>query len=249
MSLKVLIIDDEAPARSEMRFLLEKIKNVEVMGEAIAASEGLKLLKAVKYDIVFLDINMPGMSGIEMAQEIKKMAHQPAIIFTTAYSQFAVDAFEVDAVDYLVKPISKKRLLEAVSRINESKLPRIESSNESDKQERMDRIPVTRQSKTILLNPDEIFYIESQGEYTIIHSQRGRFISSIRLKDFEKKLSSKSFFRVHRSFVVNIDYVKELISLYGGLCMLRLTDEKETEVPVSRRQARELKVFLGMKQV
>lgn len=248
MLLKVLIVDDEAPARSEMRFLLDKIKDIEVLGEAITASEALKLLKEVKYDIVFLDINMPGMSGIEMAQEIKKMAHQPAIIFTTAYSRFAVDAFEVDAVDYLVKPIAKKRLMEAIARINESKkIKQIESADEGIEPEHMNRIPVTRQSKTILLMPEEIYYIESQGEYTIIHSQRGRFISSIRLKDFEKKLSSKSFFRVHRSFVVNIDYVKELISLYGGLCMLRLTDEKETEVPVSRRQARELKVFLGMK--
>ncbi|HEX21596.1 MAG TPA: response regulator, partial [Actinobacteria bacterium] len=122
MSLKVLIVDDEAPARSEMRYLLNKIKNVEVLGEAITAGEALKLLKAVKYDIVFLDINMPGMSGIEMAQEIKKMTHQPAIIFTTAYSQFAVDAFELDAVDYLVKPISKKRLLAAISRINETQV-------------------------------------------------------------------------------------------------------------------------------
>ncbi len=247
MSLKVLIVDDEAPARSEMRYLLNKIKNVEVLGEAITAGEALKLLKAVKYDIVFLDINMPGMSGIEMAQEIKKMTHQPAIIFTTAYSQFAVDAFELDAVDYLVKPISKKRLLAAISRINETQVRQIEPSADEGEQKQMERIPVTRQSKTILLLPKEIYYIESQGEYTIIHSQRGRFISSIRLKDFQEKLSSKSFFRVHRSFVVNLDYVKELISLYGGLCMLRLTDEKATEVPVSRRQARELKYFLGMK--
>lgn len=248
MKIKALIVDDEAPARSEMRYLLEKISDVEILGEATTAQEALRLLEMVAYDIVFLDIDMPGMSGLEMVEKIKFFDHQPAIIFTTAYGQFAIKAFELDVVDYLVKPVSEERLRQAVARVkNESDRHKQTAASGKDKQTLLERIPVTKQSKTILLLPAEIYYIESHGEFTVIHSEKGKFVSQFRLKDFEARLSPKSFFRAHRSFVVNLDYVEEMISLYGGLYMLRLKDQKSSEIPVSRRQTRELKTLLGIR--
>lgn len=245
MKVRALIVDDEAPARSEMRYLTEKIKDIEVLGEATTAKEALQLLEAVDYDIVFLDIDMPGMSGMEMAEKIKEFGHQPAIIFTTAYGQFAVKAFELDIADYLVKPVSEERLKHAISRVR-NKLSKKRRSSDKEKPS-LERIPVTKQSKTILLHPNEIYYIKSHGEFTVISSDKGEFVSSLRLKEFETKLPIKTFFRSHRSFIVNLDHVEEMASLYGGLYMLRLNDKKNSEVPVSRRQTRELKSHLGIK--
>jgi len=247
MKIKALIVDDEAPARSEIRYLTEKIKDIEVLGEATTAKEALQLLEAVDYDIVFLDIDMPGMSGMEMAEKVKELNNQPQIIFTTAYGQFAVKAFELDIVDYLVKPVSEERLEEAVSRVREKLNQKNGVRSSHDEKPPLDRIPVTKDSKTILLQPTEIYFIKSHGEFTVISSEKGKYVSSFRLKEFEARLPKKIFFRSHRSYVVNLDHVEEMVSLYGGLYMLKLNDEDFSEVPVSRRQTRELKTLLGLR--
>ena len=251
MKVKAIIVDDEAPARSEMRYLLEKVDDIEVLGEASTADEALKLMSAVCYDIAFLDIDMPGMSGLEMVEQIKKLECQPAVIFTTAYGQFAVKAFELNVADYLLKPVAEDRLRKAVARVKK-KLKKPDRKGPGRAAEApggqmfLDRIPVTKQSKTFLLCPAELFFIESHGEFTVIHSEKGKFISSLRLKDFEARLSPKSFFRSHRSFVVNLDHVSEMTALYGGLYMLKMKDQGASEVPVSRRQTKQLKQLLGM---
>lgn len=249
MTIKCLIVDDEAPARSEMRYLLSAIEGVQVLGEASTAEEALELLEAVCYDIVFLDINMPGTSGLDLVGKLKSLSCLPAVIFTTAYGQHAVKAFELEAADYLVKPIGEERLRKAVSRVRARvRGPRKTTTTSLDAERTvLDRIPVTKQSKTILLCPSEILYIESHGEYAVIHSSKGNFISSYRLKDFEARLSGKTFFRAHRGYVVNLDFVAEMVALYGGLYMLKLTDADKSEIPVSRRQTRLLKQALGMK--
>lgn len=249
MKVKVIIVDDEAPARSEMRYLLDRIEGVEVLGEAGTAAEALKLIHALDYDIAFLDIDMPGMNGIEMVGQMKKLNHKPAVIFTTAYGQFAVKAFEVNAADYLLKPIIEERLVNAITKVKSSlkngKKDEATGSGE-EKKKLLDRIPVTKQSKTFLLYPEEIFFIESHGEFAVVNSVKGKFMSSIRLKEFEQRLSAKSFFRSHRSYIVNLDHVHEMISLYGGLYMLKMDDQPGSEVPVSRRQTRKLKSLLGI---
>lgn len=249
MKVKAIVVDDEAPARSEMRYLLEKIKEVEILGEAGTADEALKLIDALDYDIVFLDIDMPDMNGIEMVEQMKTLSHKPAVIFTTAYGQFAVKAFEVNAIDYLLKPISEERLMNAIAKVQSNlkngKKGEVTGTGE-EKKKLLDRIPVTKQSKTFLLYPEEIFFIESHGEFAVVNSVKGKFMSSIRLKEFEQRLSSKSFFRAHRSYIVNLDHVHEMISLYGGLYMLKMDDRPGSEVPVSRRQTRKLKSLLGL---
>ncbi len=250
MKARVIIVDDEAPARSEMRYLLEKVDDVEILGEAGTAEEALKLMEIVKYDIAFLDIDMPGINGIEMVEQIKTLAYQPVVIFTTAYGKFAVKAFEVEALDYLLKPISEERLEQAIAKAIKGRDKEKKKTVEVDKEEadsaKLDKIPVTKQSKTFLLDPEEIYFIESQGEFTVVNSEKGKFVSSLRLKDFESRLAGKAFFRSHRSFVVNLDHVNEMISLYGGLYMLKIDDQSVSEIPVSRRQTRRLKVLLGM---
>lgn len=250
MKVRAIIVDDEAPARSEMRYLLDKVDSIEVLGEASSAEEALKLMEAVCYDIAFLDIDMPGMSGLEMIEHMAKLKCRPSVIFTTAYGQFAVNAFELEADDYLLKPITEERLKKAIAKVKKGLRDggekRIAGTGSEVEDVRLDRIPVTKQSKTILLCPAEIYFIESHGEFTIIHSQKGKFVSSLRLKDFEARLKEANFFRSHRGFIVNLDQVSEMNSLYGGLYMLKINDQAASEVPVSRRQTKHLKSMLGM---
>ena len=247
MKIRSLIVDDESPARSEMRYLLEKLNDIEILGEAGTADEALKMMGSICYDIAFVDIDMPGMNGLEMAEKVKELDCQPAIVFTTAYSQFAVKAVEIDIADYLVKPVSEERLKSAVDRVKSKMGGSKKSKPEPAEPKMLDRIPVTKQSKTILLCPAEIYFIESHGEFTVINSEKGKFVSSLRLKDYEARLSPKSFFRSHRSFVVNLDHVNEMTALYGGLYLLKIKNVAMSEVPVSRRQTKHLKSLLGMR--
>ncbi len=234
--LKALLVDDEVPARSELRFLLGEAGGVEVVGEAGSASEALQLIKAIPYDVVFLDVNMPGLSGIELAEALAGLAHPPAIIFVTAHSEHAVKAFEVAATDYLVKPVEIDRLRVAVERLK----PAAELTT------RIDRIPVEKSGRKLLLQVSDIFHVMAKDDYSYIYTDGERYLSTLSLADLEVKLESQSFFRVHRRYLVNLAQVKEVAPMYGGTMELTLKDAAQTRVPVSRRRAPALKRSLGL---
>lgn len=233
--LKALLVDDEVPARSELRYLLDEIGGVEVVGEAGCAAEALQLIKAIPYDVVFLDVSMPGISGIELAETLASLEYPPAIVFVTAHSEHAVDAFEVAAVDYLVKPVEARRLRMALERISPAEAaPKVE------------RIPVEKAGKKLLLNVSDIFHIAAKDDYSYIYTNAERYLSTLSLADLESKLTPQGFFRVHRRYLVNLAHVQEIAPMYGGTMELTLKDQARTHVPVSRRRAPALKRALGL---
>ncbi len=234
--LKALLVDDEVPARSELRFLLGEAGGVEVVGEAGSANEALQLIRAIAYDVVFLDVNMPGLSGIELAETLTALDHPPAIVFVTAHSEHAVDAFEVAAADYLVKPVDTRRLRMAIDRIAPA----------SQAPTRIERIPVEKAGKKLLLQVADIFHIMAKDDYSYIFTDGERYLSTLSLADLENKLSSQGFFRVHRRYLVNLAQVREVAPMYGGTMELTLKDSASTQVPVSRRRAPALKRALGL---
>ncbi len=238
MVLKALVCDDEAPARSELRYLLEEAGGVEIVGEASSANEALQLIKAVPYDVVFLDVDMPGLDGIELAESLGELEDQPAIIFVTAYSEHAVKAFEVAATDYLVKPVELDRLKQAVGRLK----PAVTA----EKGPRVERIPVEKAGKKLLLDADDVFYIMAKDDYSYMHTAAERYLSTFSLANLEKKLEPNGFFRVHRRFLVNLEKVSEVVPMYGGTMLLTLTDVEGTQVPVSRRRVPRVKKALGL---
>jgi two-component system response regulator LytT len=238
MSLKALVCDDEAPARSELRFLLEEAGGVEVVGEASSAVEALQLIKAFPYDVVFLDIDMPGLDGIQMAEVLGTLDRVPSIVFVTAHGEHAVKAFEVDAADYLMKPVEIDRLRQAIERVKPA--GRVEEGV------RIERIPVEKSGKKLLLQAEEIFYIMAKDDYTYLHTDGERYLSTISLTALEKRLEANGFFRVHRRFLVSLAKVKEVVPMYGGTLLLTLTDSESTQVPVSRRRVPNLKKALGL---
>jgi two-component system response regulator LytT len=235
--LKALVVDDEAPARSELRFLLDETGGVEVVGEANNALEALQLIKAIPYDVIFLDIDMPGLSGVQLAEALSTHPRPPAIIFVTAHSEHAVKAFEVRATDYLVKPVELDRLKQAVSRL----APVSEQAPA-----RVERIPVEKAGRKLLISVEDILYIMAKDDYSYLHTAGDRYLSTMSLASLESKLDPAGFFRIHRRYLVNLSCVKEVVPMYGGTLLLTLTDEPGTQIPVSRRRVPALKKALGL---
>lgn len=241
---KALIVDDEAPARSELRYMLESINGVEVVGEASSAKEALELMRSLDYDVVFVDVEMPGMTGIEVAKAIKELARPPHVVFVTAYSEHAVEAFEVDAADYLVKPVSEERLAAAVGRVKaKTGRPAKGAARTAPK---VARLPVEKLGKKLLVPIDEIVYITSKDDYSFVHTRDQRYLSSMSLGALERRLAGEAFYRVHRGYVVNLHRVLEVVPMYGGTYVLVVSDAQRTRVPVSRRRAAGLKQVLGL---
>jgi two-component system response regulator LytT len=236
MTLKALVVDDEAPARSELRFLLDDAGGVEVVGEASNAAEALQLIKAIPYDVVFLDIDMPGLSGVQLAEAFAELDRPPAIVFVTAHSEHAVKAFEVAAVDYLVKPVQVDRLRQAIARLAPA----------DQFAARIERIPVEKAGKKLLLQVEDIHYIMAKDDYSYLHTDGERYLSTMSLAYLEKRLEPSGFWRVHRRYLVNLSKVREVVPMYGGTLLLTLADTAASQVPVSRRRVPSLKRVLGL---
>ncbi len=238
MVLKALVVDDEAPARSELRFLLGEAGGVEVVGEASSAAEALQLIRALAYDVVFLDIDMPGLSGMQLAEALGELDKQPSIVFVTAYSEHAVKAFEVEATDFLVKPVEVARLRHAIERLSPTE-PVAGGA-------RVERVPVEKAGKKLLLSVEEIFYVMAKDDYSYLFTDGERYLSTLSLAQLERKLEPRGFFRVHRRFLVNLSQIKEVVPMYGGTLLLTLKDRASSQVPVSRRRVPSLKRALGL---
>lgn len=249
MRLKALIVDDEYPARMELRYLLEEFSQVEVVGEATNAVEALQLINALDYSIIFLDINMPGVNGLELSKQIKDNPQKPNVIFVTAHEEYAIGAFGVDAVDYLLKPVNPGRLTQAIAKVENriSKTKSIVKPRDEDSSfTHLDIIPVENQGKTVLLKHSDIIFVNAQNDYCTFKTFDKQFLSRFTLKDLETRLNKNLFFRCHRSYLVNIKRVLEVTPLYNGTLLLTVEDKEKNEVPVSRSQAKQIRNLLGM---
>lgn len=234
--LKAIIVDDEAPARSELRFLLDETGMVEVAAEAANVREAIEKLKEVGADIMFLDVNMPGVNGLQLAEALGKLKYPPYVIFVTAYSEHAVKAFEVNAVDYLVKPVETERLAQAINKVQNI----IASQGRPTANE---RIPVEKGGKKVLVPIDKIRYVMAKDDYSCLYTDDDHYLSTISLAQLESRLSSANFFRVHRRYIVNLSHVSEVESVSGGTLLLTMRDDGE-KIPVSRRRVAALKKVL-----
>jgi DNA-binding LytR/AlgR family response regulator len=251
MPARALIVDDEAPARAELRYLLEEFNQVQVVGEATNGEEALLLVRSLSYDLVLLDIRMPGGTGLELAAALRNLPHPPKVIFTTAYPDHAVAAFDLEAVDYLVKPFDADRLARALDRAlahpAEDPQPRGSAPAQQPPPgtEPLVRIPVQRDGRTVLVDRTAIVYASAVRGYSYLKLADERLLVSFSLNELERRLRGH-FFRTHRSYLVNLDHVRELVPDFKGALVLVMNDRQRSRVEVSRRQARELRRRLGM---
>lgn len=239
--LRAMIVDDEAPARSELRFLLEQTGKIGAISEASSVRSAIEMLMENRVDVVFLDISMPGASGIQLAEALHKLKNPPAIVFVTAYSDHAVEAFEVDAVDYLMKPVEEARLDQAIAKVLTRVKPVVESSSKTP----IERIPVEKGGRKVLIPVDNIRYIMAKDDYSCIFTEDDRFLSTTSLAQFESKLGDFGFFRVHRRYIVNLANVEDVETAASGAIQLGVTGV-EDRIPVSRRRVVPLKKMLNL---
>ena len=267
MKLKALIVDEDYPARQKLRQTLSGFDKVEIVGEAAGSDEALSLLKALDYQIVFMETTMNGTNGLELARAIHDLENKPYIVFVTAYAEYAVSAFAVEAADYLLKPVTKPDLNRAVDKVyrmvrEQSMLLKITSAPKEGKGAveartvarrhnpgstwTIDRIPAGRQGKTILVTESDIFYAFTLQDGVYIKTETERLFTRLTLKELETRLNQYCFFRSHRCYLVNLNKVKEIIPFFNGTYNLIVADKEKSEVPVSRAQAKRLRKILGI---
>lgn len=238
--LHAMIVDDEAPARSELRYLLEETGRVDNIVEAGSAREAVERLMEGRADVMFLDISMPKTSGMQLAEALHKLKNPPAVVFVTAYSEYAVEAFDVDAVDYLMKPVETDRLNQALDKVQARMKP------QSTSRQPVERIAVEKSGRKILVPIDQIRYIEAKDDYSCIYTDTERYLSTISLAKLETKLTPHGFFRVHRGYIVNLAYVEDVEVVSSGILQLGINGVEGKKISVSRRRVVALKRALGL---
>jgi two-component system, LytTR family, response regulator len=213
MTYKALIVDDEAPARSIVHEYLKDYPHIEVVGECANGFEAMKTIKELEPHLIFLDIQMPKVNGLELLEVLEDA---PEVIFTTAYDDYAIKAFELNAVDYLLKPFSKERFDVAVNKVLEKlaagtpgKGVPVEKIRESSS-ELLSRIVVKKGSSMTVIPLSEILFLEAQEDYVMIHSTQGRFMKNQTMSYYESHLPEKEFIRIHRSYIANAAKITKL---------------------------------------
>lgn len=240
MSTTCIIVDDEKLARDLLREYLENFPDIELVAECDQGSEAVEKIDKLKPDIVFLDVQMPGMTGFDVLEDIE---HEPYVIFTTAYDQYAIKAFEKNAVDYLLKPLDEERFRTSVNRalkrkvLEHSSIEDLLQSMKSDRKGSFDtHIFVQKSEKLFNLPVEEIVYLEASGDYTIITTKADQFVSSSGIGKLEEILNPEVFIRVHRSTIVNVNYLKEIERHFNGGMVVKMQNGKS--FPVSRTYAK-----------
>ena len=249
MIINAVIVEDEKPARDLVRSYLKPFENIEIKAEYADGFTGTKGINKIKPHLVFLDVQMPKISGFEL---LELLDFQPEIIFTTAYDQYALKAFEMNAIDYLLKPFSKNRFEEAVKRA----IKRIVTSEKQDDtvtksilfkkgtRETIDRIVVKSGSTINVIAVDDVIYIDAQDDYVMVYTKEDRFLKQQTMKYFDEHLPDNQFIRVHRSFIVRIDKINKL-EQYGKESYKVIMNNNQS-VPVSRSGYTRLKEKLGL---
>jgi two-component system response regulator LytT len=231
VKLTVLAVDDEPPALDELAYLLRNDPRIGLVHTAPDALSALRLLEQSTVDAVFLDIRMPGLDGLALGRVLARFAHAPSLIFVTAYDDAAVDAFELEAVDYLLKPIRADRLAEAVRRAVESRGGEAATAPE-------ETVAVELGGVTRWIPVSEVRYVEAHGDYARLHTSDGSHLVRVPMSSLEERWAPLGFLRVHRSYLVAAAHISELRVEPGGGHAVRVDD---LVLPVSRRHSRELK--------
>ena len=253
MPINTIIVDDEKPAREELAYLLKAFPEVNVIGQGKNGVEAVSLIKEHSPDLVFLDVQMPGLDGFGVLKKIvERKMKMPHIVFATAFDQYAVQAFDVNAVDYVLKPFDKARIAKAIQRAR--KMLDTQTSATDRLEQLVSQLGATKNApqrvkvlvkagqRLLLVNAEEVIFasVESGAIWVVSRDVEGS--SNYRtLDELSDTVDSDAFWRPHRSYLVNLQHVKEVVPWFNSTFMLKMNDKKSTEVPVSRVQAKRLR--------
>ena len=251
--IRVLIVDDEELARDTVRLLLEDVSDFEVIGEAADGQSAVESIRELEPDLVFLDVQMPVLTGMDVVAEIGA-SNMPAVVFATAYDEYAVKAFEASAIDYLIKPFSDERFEATLERVRtqfrqkryadlEKRFRSLLGEAGSGGAGRPSRFMVKERGTIRFVDAEDVQWVEAAGDYVVLHAGKDNLMLRDTMTDMEDKLDPDSFVRVHRSHIVNINFVREIKSYFHGDYILYLNDG--TELKVSRRYWPDLEALLS----
>ena len=259
MSINTIIVDDEKPARDELSFLLKGFPEINLVGLGKNGVEAVSLIKEHAPDLVFLDVQMPGLDGFGVLKKlVEKKMKLPHVVFATAFDQYAVQAFDVNAVDYVLKPFDKARISKAIQRARKM------METQTTATERLEqlvnhlgaprqgapppvKVLVNWQQRLLLINAEDMLFAERDGGAVSIVTREIEGSSNYRtLEELHAALDSDLFWRPHRSYLVNIQHIKEVVPWFKSTYMLKMSDKKQTEIPVSRAQTRRLRELFGL---
>jgi two-component system, LytTR family, response regulator len=257
-TLRTVVVDDEQLARDEVCFLLGEIDGVEVVGQAANGLEALQVIEAENPDLVMLDVQMPGLSGFEVARRLAEAGGDTQLVFVTAFDQHAIQAFEVNAVDYLLKPVEAARLTTTVDRVRRrlasergiarpgAELDRLVQLL-SQRQEHREQLAVRIGDRFLLIQADEVVHASVDNDVITVVTNSLSGTSNYRtLDELQARLDPAVFWRVHRSHLVNINKIKEIVPWFSRNYILRMRDAKGSEIPVSRSQTKRLREYLKL---
>jgi two-component system, LytTR family, response regulator LytT len=255
MNLRTVVVDDERLAREELCFQLQRLEAVEVVGQAANGVEALRLVGEQKPDLVFLDVQMPGLNGFEVSRRLLARGLSARVVFVTAYDQYAIEAFSVSAVDYLLKPVEPQRLKQAVERVRQrvaADRPKPEDLDRilkrlTDRDERREQLAVRVGERFLLIQAEEIVHASLvEDQITVVTNTVSGTSNYRSLDELQARLDPAVFWRVHRSHLVNIHKIKEIVPWFSRNYILKMKDAKATEIPVSRTQTKRLREYLKL---
>lgn len=239
--MKVIVIDDERLARQELKNLLKKHQEIEIIGEAANADEAKEIIKEKKPDLIFLDIQMPGKTGFELLEELDEV---PKVIFVTAYDEFAMDAFKVNALDYLLKPVEPKLLSSAIDKVFSLQSMEDKTIKQEDKLTASSQIFLKDGDKCWFVSLKDIRMFESEGNYVRVFFNNYKPLILKSLNNLEKKLDENTFFRANRKFIINLKWIESIENWFSGGLLVKLKGGETVEV--SRRQAARFKDMMSL---
>jgi two-component system LytT family response regulator/two-component system response regulator LytT len=256
MSLSVIIVDDEQLARDELSYLLRDVEDLDVIGQGKNGVEAVNLIKETSPDLVFLDVQMPGLDGFGVIKKLlEKKIPLPNIVFTTAFDQYAVKAFEVSALDYVLKPYDRKRIVQAVEKARKALEPEVAPSEKLDNLVKLLEQQKPQTTKILLKANNRLFLVDQKeicfasiedGVITVVAQSMEGQSNCRTLEELMSSLDANLFWRAHRSFLVNINRIKEVVPWFKSSYQVRMDDRKQTEIPVSRAQTRRLRDLFGL---
>ncbi len=256
MPLSVIIVDDEQLARDELSYLLREMDDLDIIGQGKNGLEAVSLIKETSPDLVFLDVQMPGLDGFGVIKKLlEKKIPLPSIVFSTAFDQYAVKAFEVNALDYVLKPFDKRRVFQAVEKARKTRESDAAPSEKLDTLVKLLEQQKPQTTKVLLKANNRLFLVDQKeicfasiedGVITVVAQNMEGQSNCRTLEELLTSLDANLFWRAHRSYLVNINRIKEVVPWFKSSYQIRMDDKKQTEIPVSRAQTRRLRDLFGL---
>jgi len=243
--VKAIIVEDEFLAQQELSWLIRQHSQLTIEATFDDGLDVLKYLQTHQVDVIFLDINIPSLDGMLLAQNISKFAQKPLIVFITAYKEHAVDAFELEAFDYILKPYHEMRIITMLRKVENTLHQAYQPGNQETVRHGVHSVNLVKDERIIVTDIDDIYYVEAHEKMTFVYTRREEYVMSVNITEFCGRLPEEQFFRCHRSYCVNLNKIREIEPWFNNTYMLKLRD-LEFQVPVSRSNVKEFRQLMRL---